>query len=148
MENDQMVNLVNFTLLFRKESGDSAFEKSHISYIIEKYDKMIGFEPTEDLKELNPKAEEIKSEWENKWRITSLSKKEESIVNYLCDINSTKGLDVPKMVKIFEIHIGDLQNINKERYGHLHVMFKNFVNMYIDSDNSKRKNGFKFIDRY
>lgn len=147
MENDQMVNLVNFTLLFRKEADDSAFEKSHISYIMEKYDKMIGFEPTEELKELNPKAEEIKNEWESKWRITNLSKKEESVVNYLCDINSY-GFDVPKLVKIFETHIGDIQNINKERYGHIHAMFKNFVNNYIERDNSKRKNGFKFIDKY
>ena len=148
MENDQIVNLVNFTLLFRKEVSDSNFMSSSLDYILEKYDKMIGFEPTEDLKKLNSKAEEIKIEWENKWRITKLSKKEESIINYLCDINSTIGLDVMSIIDIFDNHIGGIQNINKVRYGHLHVLFKNFVNRVIDIDNSKRKKGFKFIDNF
>ena len=147
MENSQMVNLVNFTFLC-KDGTDAGFLSSP-DYILEKYDKMIGFDPTEKVKELSEESEDLKSKWMDKWNIEDLSPKEESILNYLCDINTERIEDVYEVMKLFRHHIGDIRNIKTEQYGHLHTNFKRFVNSYISNDNdNNRKHGLKFIDNF
>lgn len=144
LTDNQILNLVNFTLLFRKECQDSSFIGSHISYIVEKYNKMIGFEPTESIKRLDSDAQGLKSEWMNKWNVSGFKGKDESIVNYLSDVNVSGGLNLPKIVKTFEYHIGSVEGITDEKYNHLHTHFQGFINKFLSSRREQEgKRGFE-----
>ena len=107
---------------------------------------MIGFEPTEPIKELDEDASDLKSEWMTKWHIQGFKNKEESVVNYLASINTSRAVSVPTIVNIFEKHIGSVDGISDEKYNHLHKHFQGFTDMFLSRRREQdNKRGFKLF---
>jgi len=133
MKSDQINNLLTFTLLFHKCIKDSALLNCDITYIYDKYQKLIGFDP----KEIDIDKDDfinvelilnIKREWLNKWGKT-LTKSQESILNYLCIMNIV-SLTPNRIFSLFEKYIGSIDRINKIEYLHIHPLIKNFIFEY------------------
>jgi len=133
MTTTQITNLLNFTILFHKVSGDSSLMNCDMTYIWEKYQKMVGVDPIE-ITHLNTfpikDAIELKMGWLGRWK-SPISIKQESVLNYLCVINTINP--TPDVIfDMFGKYIGDINNIESVEYGHLHPLFKEFMNEYQD----------------
>lgn len=145
MTNSQMTNLFNFTILFHRVSDTTYLMNCDMTYIWEKYHKMIGVDPIESKLEKDDFKDELnhlgisifkdilylKKCWQNKWKET-LIPKHESVLNYLCILNVSKPTP-SKIVEVFGKYIGDVEKIQKNEYEHLHPLFLKFMNEYEDA---------------
>ena len=141
MTKNQIDNLINFTLMFHKVCKDTYFMRCDASYITEKYDSMIGIDTFKSESQSDWwqrvilddfKSMALKAEWFSIWSKGSVTtnEKNERILNYLCEINVSEGIDLKRIVELFNKHLGDVELINKEYYNHLHPIFVRFANEY------------------
>lgn len=139
MKMSQINNLLSFTILLSRVSKDSYFMNSDISYIWEKYQKMIGLTPIKMDGEFSDwwqvvvlgdfKAMSKKALWIEKWGRRKLTRDQESVLNYLCviDINS---MSLENILEIFKNYIGQVEDISTEEYTHIHPLMKDFIEEY------------------
>jgi hypothetical protein len=115
--------------------------KCDAGYITDKYDSMIGVDPTriesqsdwwqrvilDDFKSMA-----LKAEWFSIWSKGSfiINEKSERILNYLCEVNVSEGINLNRIIKLFNKHLGNVELISKEHYNHLHPLFIKFANDY------------------
>lgn len=127
--------------MFHRVCKDTYFMRCDIGYITEKYDSMIQVNPSriesqsdwwqrvilDDFKSMA-----LKAEWFSIWSKGSviINEKSERILNYLCEINVSEGIDLKRIVELFNKHLGDVELISKEYYNHLHPIFVRFANEY------------------
>jgi hypothetical protein len=133
-----MNNLITFSLLFQLDG--SKLLTCSLDYIWEKYEKMIGFDPTIQDNEFSDwwqnvvitdhKAMAIKSKWFATWsKGEKIDPKKERVLNYLC-ATYTKSIELHNILNTFKKYIGPIENVNKEDYVHIHPLVKKFVNEY------------------
>jgi len=141
MNNDQVDNLLTFSIMFHKACNDTYVLRSNIDYIWEKYTKMIGFDPVIRDNEFSDwwqsvvvtdfKAMSLKLEWMDTWNKSGkkLDPKKERVLNYLCLINIIPNTP-NRILKLFKEYIGDVDNIREEVYPHIHPLLEEFIGEY------------------
>jgi hypothetical protein len=134
-----MDNLINFSLLFIA-TRDTKLLASDITYIWEKYQKMIGFDPIalddedtdwwQNVVVKDYKVLSVKSEWYSRWyRTGKLDPKKERVLNYLCFIEANRPT-VENILSLFRKYIGPTDLVIKEEYTHLHPNLIDSLNEY------------------
>ena len=126
---EQLNNLLTFTLMFHRVCRESYFMNCDGSYIMEKYNKMIGIKPKIFVDSLNPKIDEYKKEWMERWGYTKIHSELESVINYFCLINS-KPVTLKLIIDSFQLYIGCANDICDFEYTHIHPKLKNFIEEY------------------
>lgn len=141
MNNNQLTNLLSFSIMFNKSCSDTYVLRCNIDYIWDKYTKMIGFDPIIKESEFSDWWQSVvvtdfevmylKSEWMSIWGCDEkkLELKKERVLNYLCLINTIPNTP-DRILKAFENYIGDVDNICEEVYTHIHPHLKNFIDNY------------------
>ena len=157
MDNTQLHNLLTFSIMFHKVCTDTYVVKTDIDYIWDKYNKMIGFDPIIRSDEFSDwwqsvvvfvddyRVMSLKAEWMDIWNRDGekLDPKKERVLNYLLRVNTmssdgpgymslraaTAGPD--KIFKLFKEYIGDVDNICKVKYTHIHPNLEEFIDRYI-----------------
>jgi hypothetical protein len=125
MTSNQLNNLLNFTLLLHKVHTDGYFLQQSPDYILEKYDKMIGFDPLSPC-DMSKFHVSMRDNYLKRWYLKRPSTKLLSILNYFFEIHS-KPFSVDSVVDAFAIHIGNMGLINNEVYTHLHPLLIKFI---------------------
>lgn len=112
-----------------------------MTYIWEKYDKLIGFLPVPIKNEYcdwwqivvleDFEAMSLKALWMKKWnpKVNQLNANRERVLNFLCIIN-TMPLTLGNMLNTFREYIGPIESINKYEYSHIHELVKKFIEEY------------------
>jgi hypothetical protein len=123
-------NLFSFTLLFSEIILDNELYKHSPDYILEKYNKFIGFEPILDFKESDNDIKLINT-YEKIWK-ADLVKQQILYIN-------NNSLNLLKMVESFEKYIGPIYLIKEEQVSGLHHNLEKELDKIIEfnSDNIK-----------
>lgn len=138
MNTNQLNNLINFTLLFHKVHVDGYYLQQSPSYIIEKYDKMIGFDPLSPVDDGNKFHNALKVSYLKRWNVVNPSPKIISILNYFLEIHS-ESFSVHRVIDLFSIHIGSMELITNKVYSHLHPILISFIEK-VKSDQQREIN--------
>lgn len=110
---NQLYNLIRFVVIFTGEVNRSSSD-----YILEKYNKYIGFKP---IKNNGAPTERIKI-WEVSW---GDSKSIKNQLHFLTSINGGKNLS--DIIELFEKHIGPFDMINDIEMSGLHPLLEGKV---------------------
>lgn len=151
--------------MFHKLLGvknDAYFMNCDIAYIFEKYQSLIGLRINHHLIIKNIVDSSIdrslllpnraikkqislinKKAWMSKWG-TEMSKDQESVLNYLCEVNAVDYPTPSNIISIFSKNIGNINDINKVSYNHIHVLLREEINKY--KDIFKREINLEFLD--
>lgn len=108
---NKIYNLFKFNLIFLEIILDNELYKHSPDYILEKYNRYIGFEPNSDFIE-SDNDKSLISKYEKIWKSDS-SKRQ---ILYL----SKSGLNLLDMVDKFEIYIGPVSSIKEVEEMGLH----------------------------
>lgn len=144
MELEQIRNLISFTLMFNKQSGNR-LNGSSIEYLLDKFRKFIG---TDINKEQHKKSEELEyqlSLYLEKWKgiynkdykYTDEYFKFVNLFSYLHETqlrNDYDDVSPEQMIKNFNKYIGDSEKINNDMMykGLLHPLLRDqFILPYI-----------------
>ena len=141
MTKQQAHNLVYFTFMcrFNTESHVRGWGRNahDITYINEKWEKLIGVKPVKpdyvDVEEID----HIKSEWIITWMISrSLTIEESCIMNYIIAVSRISLLKITfdDMVFLFEKYIGNKEDISNEEYRHIHPLSLDHWNKFIEKN--------------
>lgn len=141
MKLNQIVNLIEFTLLFNKSCDNSVFT-SNYDYIIEKFNTFINVDIKNTHYLKSKKLDDLLIEYTNIWgKLNSYDSDEENkiinIILYLLEINVTikpNKITPIKMHTLFNKYIGDSNNITKKNNDcRLHfILLKNVITPYIE----------------
>jgi hypothetical protein len=148
MEKSQLDNLIRFCFNFH-QTMDCDWTMQHPSYISEKWDKYIGFEPNK--LELYPSNPQI-TKWLKIWNVSNEDWEElKEIVTFIQIINM-KALTLPggndsnifaqwspsELLDEFERFIGDKNKINKDEYKGLHELVDREIGYWLWQTDNKR----------
>jgi hypothetical protein len=138
MIKQQAHNLIFFSFLCALEnlnnletSRSNSNFWSNISYIMEKWEKLIGCRPIYDGQTDDPFINRIKSKYKEIWVADrEFTTKESCVLNYLVAFSKTH-LRFNEVVDLFEKYIGSVDRITQEEYRHLHPLSLEKWNVYI-----------------
>ena len=116
-----------------------------ISYISEKWEKIIGTIPNEKFKcrtLFNHKIDSnsIRVKWKEKWKRYNLSHEENLILEYLCYLNGLAWLsqfdvdginEINEIVDGYKFYIGDPELIKEDVYNHTHPIISIAIKNYM-----------------
>jgi hypothetical protein len=154
MKKNQILNLVGFTFVLHGCTGTSLLMQSP-NYILEKYDKFIGFKPIskeEELKTMYSFESERVKIWgtysgDDKFR--GYKDDFKKILNYLFFINGqpmmkghennrnyvSKYFDISDLIKYFSRFVGPVELISNHLYTHIHPLVKtNVIDKFIEKN--------------
>lgn len=141
MELKQIVNLIEFTLLFHN-SCDNSVISSNYDYIIEKFNRFINVDIKNVQHLKSKKLDELLNFYINQWgNLKSYNSEEENkiinIILYLLEINETikpNKITPIKMNTLFNKYVGDSINITKKDNDcHLHfLLLRDVITPYIE----------------
>lgn len=137
MNRSKIDNLIKFSFNFHKNMGVYWYDESP-DYIVEKWDKYIGVNPT--IRKESPMIESYFQKW-RKGDIWSVDfDKLESILSFLIAINkrAISCFHVSDLIRIFEEYIGDVDLINNKPYDNLHALIKKEVIKWLNTTENKR----------
>jgi hypothetical protein len=150
MEKGQIDNLIHFCFNFHK-TMDNNFVNSDPTYIIEKWNKYIGFKP--NLREVELYQDPI-TDWIMRWKVDVKQYDElKEIIDFIIKVNKKhffpRGLDtnyinpnmvwsVSELVELFEENIGLSENINEFEYRHTHHIIENTIQNWLSNTQIKR----------
>jgi len=149
-------NIIAFSLLFHKVVKDSYLVNSHISYIWEKYQSMIGFDPIVRNDEFSDwwqgvvlrdfEAMSLKLAWMAKWNRSNetIDPKKERVLNYLCMINTMK-VTPENLFYVFEEYIGKIDDVTPIEYKHIHPLLRKFIDNY--KERNRREFNLEILSR-
>lgn len=143
MTEGQLNNIIYFCFNFHY-SYDSKLYDNAPEYLLEKWNKYIGFKPKSiDLNLphiLNNKhlyrPDLIR--WIEKWDRNSQFESVKEILNIIILLNERylgsanelvdKYWTLSELIELFENIVGDINNINKEHYRHIHILIERSIN--------------------
>lgn len=147
MTKQQAHNLVYFSFMCRLEKlhyfdservrPDTFFDWHNLTYIIEKWEKLIGVKPVKRDYLDEEKLTLIKSKWISIWmKSRNLTIEESCIINYIIAVSciSLTKITFDDMVFLFEKYIGNKEDITNEMYGHIHPLSLNHWNKFIEKN--------------
>lgn len=149
-EYNQIVNLVKFNVNFSKHIHNNDLLRHDPSYILEKYNHWIGFEPTVEYKVYTPdimtsfflKYAKIWATYDMYCKVepTSTSSRKNSVKNILMYLYSTQSMNLLTMVEKFEEYIGPVSMISDEadKRG-LHQVTEKFVETVLEKNKDNVK---------
>lgn len=160
----QLDNLIRF-VLNNHINMDQDFMNNDPTYIMEKWDKYIGFKPIDknlisyktlsniniediyslELSEMEYGKEDIKlKKWLVKWNVKEETYNEiKEIINFIILINRKKFRVnnrwlTSDLIILFEENIGSFEDINKNNGGTLHTIIENFMIDWLNDTQVKR----------
>lgn len=143
-EYNQIVNLIKFNVNFSKHISNNNLLSHDPSYILEKYQHWIGFEPTVEHKMYTP--DDMIQLFNKYWKVwrpdtKSINNKFKNILMYLY---STQSMNLLTMIEKFEEYIGPMNMISDvpDKKG-LHPVTENFVDTVLE----KNKDNIKVVLR-
>jgi hypothetical protein len=152
-EYNQIVNLVKFNVNFSKFIHNNELLSHDPSYILEKYNHWIGFEPTVEHKMYTP--DDMTTFFLNygkRWATydryckvePSISKRKSGVKNILMYLYSTQRMNLVQMSEKFEEYIGPMSMISDvpDKKG-LHHLTEKFVGEVLE----KNKDNVKIVLR-
>jgi hypothetical protein len=156
MEKGQIDNLIHFCFNFHK-TMDNYFVNSDPTYIIEKWNKYIGFKPNERDVEL---SQDPMTDWIVKWKVDIKQYDVlKEIIDFIIKVNKKhffpRGLEadendpsnhikpnmvwsVSELVELFEENIGSSESINEFEYRHTHHVIENAIQNWLSNTQIKR----------
>lgn len=152
-EYNQIVNLIKFNVNFSKHISNNDLLSHDPSYILEKYNHWIGFQPTVEYKVYTPdimtrfflKYSQIWATYDMYCKVEpSSGNKKNTIKNILMYLYSTQSMNLLTMVEKFEEYIGPMNMISDvpDKKG-LHPVTENFVDTVLE----KNKDNIKVVLR-
>lgn len=125
-------NLVRYALFCHKTMDVDMLNNSP-DYIIEKWNKFIGFTPI-DKDYSNIKSDARYIQYQNRWKVS------DSEFNSIAHIMSFTYLinygikNVSYLIDLFEKNFGSIENINDELYTHTHTILDRAIDEWVNSE--------------
>lgn len=146
-EYNQIVNLVKFNVNFSKFIRNNELLSHDPSYILEKYNHWIGFEPTVDFKVYTPDSmTDFFLQYSKRWATydryckVDPSTGKSRVKNILMYLYSTQNMNLVQMSEKFEEYIGPMNMISDvpDKKG-LHHLTEKFVGEVLEKNNDNIK---------
>jgi len=145
MTKDQLNNLISFSFNFHETMGNKVLDCDSV-YLLEKWEKYIGVSPKNTNISYDYFLENktyfhlVIRRWFEKWDKRGENwNKVLPIINFINEINlldpSGRFGDImtpEDLIKLFNNHIGDVNNINKDEYKHLHHIVGEKVDNWVN----------------
>ncbi len=135
-EYNQIVNLTKFNVNFSKFISGNDLLNHDPSYILEKYNHWIGFEPVVEYQIYTPDdMTDFFLKYSRRWKVDI-----KLVKNILMYLYSTQSMNLVTMVNKFEEYIGPMSMVSdtKDKRG-LHHLSENFTNEVLKKNDDNLK---------